>query len=304
MNLPETTPLRTIRDFIRYALTRLSQSPATFNHGYDEPENEAVFLVMATLHIPLEYEEKYLDAALTESERQLVLNNISRRCDELEPTAYIVKEWWLTGFDFYVDERVLIPRSFIAELMEDRLMPWIKDPESVKSTLDLCCGSGCLAIIAAECFPFSTVDAVDISADALDVATINIERYGLEDRVFPIQSDLFENLHGAKYDLIISNPPYVTTASMQTLPGEYLHEPTLALEAGEDGMNIVKRIIENAHHFLNDNGILVVELGDGADAFKEIYPTLEVTWLPTSGGLDQVFLITKEHLPDVKTTKH
>lgn len=208
-----TEPLKTIRDFIRYCTTRLYSSEATFNHGYQNPEEEAAFLVLRTLRIPLEYEEKFLDATLTGNERETVLNNISRRCDDLEPTAYITKEWWLTGFPFYVDERVLIPRSYIAELIEKNFDGLLPDPARIHSILDMCTGSGCLAILLAEKFPQAEVDAVDISSDALEVAEINIADYEFENRVYPIQSDLFENLQNTKYDLIISNPPYVTEAS-------------------------------------------------------------------------------------------
>lgn len=304
MTIDSTKSLCTIRDFIRYCTTRLFNSDATFNHGYEDPVQEASFLVLRSLSIPIEYEGKFLDSALTEDERQVVLNNISRRCDALEPTAYITKEWWLTGYDFFVDERVLIPRSYIAELLEEDLQPWVVNPERVRSVLDMCTGSGCLAIIAADKFPNAQVDAVDISDGALEVAQVNIEAYGLEQRVFPIQSDLFQNITGGKYDIIISNPPYVTTESMENLPTEYRHEPALALEAGADGMDIVKKLIENAKDYLNDEGLLIVELGDGAEAFRQLYPNLPVTWLSTSGGDDQVFLIRKEQLPDVKTTKH
>ena len=255
-------------------------------------------MVLRTLRIPLEYEEKFLDAALTGNERDTVLNNISRRCDDLEPTAYITKEWWLTGFTFYVDERVLIPRSYIAELIEKNFDGLLPDPARIHSILDMCTGSGCLAILLAEKFPQAEVDAVDISSDALEVAEINIADYEFENRVYPIQSDLFENLQNTKYDLIISNPPYVTEASMEGLPQEYRYEPSLALVAGADGMDIIDRLLKEVKAHLNDNGVLIVELGDGAENFKERFPNIEVTWLPTSGGKDQVFMFKKEQLPD------
>lgn len=293
-----TDTLRTIRDFIRYCTTRLYSSAATFNHGYAEPEEEAAFLVLRSLSIPLQYEEKFLDASLTVEEREEILQNISRRCDNLEPTAYITNEWWLTGYPFYVDERVLIPRSYIAELIEKNFDGILPPSMTIRSILDMCTGSGCLAVLLAKKYPDAEVDAVDISQDALEVAEINIEDYGLENRVYPIQSDLFENLQGASYDLIISNPPYVTEASMDSLPEEYRHEPALALAAGEDGMDIIERLLQQAPKHLNDNGVLIVELGDGAQAFKERFPNLRVTWLSTSGGSDQVFMIKKEQLPD------
>lgn len=297
MNLENTAPLRTIRDFVRYASTQLSKSDISYGHGYDNPYDEAGFLVLRSLGIELEYEDKFLDAALTESERQFILNQISRRCDELVPTAYLTKEWWLTGHRFFVDDRVLIPRSFIAELIENDFQPWIQNPEEINSVLDMCTGSGCLAILAAECFPNAEVDAVDISEGALEVAEKNIADYGLEGIVNPIQSDLFTKLKDKKYDVIITNPPYVTKAAMRCLPGEYKHEPELALVAGEDGMDLIKTILEQAKSHLNEDGMMFVELGDGKEAFENRWPELNVVWLPTSGGDDQVFMIRKEDLP-------
>ncbi len=297
MNINSSAPLRTVRDFIRYALTRLSESGISYGHGFDNPCDEAGFIVLRLLSIPLDYEEKFLDAALTLNEREKILSAISDRCDRLVPTAYITKEWWLTGHPFYVDERVLIPRSYIAELLEEKLSPWIDSPEDIRSVLDLCTGSACLAILASETFPNALVDAADISADALEVADINIDDYQLGGIVSPIQSDLFDNLEGRKYDLIISNPPYVTREAMDELPEEYRHEPALALEAGDDGMDVIRRIIAQAKDHLTENGILVVELGDGKEAFVAIWPDLPVTWLSTSGGDDQVFMIHRKDLP-------
>lgn len=296
MMTENTATLSTIRDFIRYAATRLFLSDASFAHGYEDPVHEASFLILRSLKIPLEYEGKFLSATLTKEERQMLLNNISRRCDELVPTAYIVKEWWLIGYSFFVDDRVLIPRSFIAELIEKRFDGLLPENLSVNTALDMCTGSGCLAIMLAETFPNSQVDAVDISHGALNVAEINIDSYGLSDRVFPIQSDLFFNLKGVKYDLIISNPPYVTEEAMAGLPGEYMHEPALALEAGADGMDIIARLMKEAKEHLNDDGILIVELGDNSDHFKTRFPDLSVKWIETSGGPEQVFLISKEQL--------
>ena len=297
MNLENTAPLRTIRDFVRYAATQLSKANISYAHGYDNPYDEAGFLVLRSLGIELEYENKFLDAALTQDERQFILNQISRRCDELVPTAYLTKEWWLTGHRFFVDDRVLIPRSFIAELIEEEFQPWVQNPEEIASVLDMCTGSGCLAILASECFPNAEVDAVDISEGALEVAEKNIADYGLEGIVRPIQSDLFTNLAGKKYDVIITNPPYVTTEAMEHLPGEYRHEPELALAAGDDGMDLIKTILEQAKEHLNDGGLMFVELGDGKEAFENRWPELNVVWLPTSGGDDQVFMIRKEDLP-------
>lgn len=289
--------LETIRDFIRFTTTSLYRSKATFMHGYDNPEDEATFLIMKCLSLPLEDQERFMDCRVTEEEKESLAKAIDERCNQLIPTAYIAKEWWLTGYPFYVDNRVLIPRSYIAELLEDELSPWVTDPEGLTSVLDLCTGSGCLAIIAAETFPNATVDAADISTDALEVAKINISDYNLDGVVNPIQTDVFSNLQGKTYDLIISNPPYVTKQAMDALPDEYCHEPALALEAGEDGMDVVKKIISQAKAHLNDGGSLIVEIGNGKEAFESLYPDMPVMWLSTSGGDDQVFLVKKEDLP-------
>lgn len=297
MTISTVKNLETIRDFIRFTTTSLYRSDATFMHGYDNPEDEATFLVLKCLSLPLEDQERFIDCRVTEEEKENLATAIDERCNQLIPTAYITKEWWLTGHPFYVDDRVLIPRSYIAELLEEELSPWITDPENVTSVLDLCTGSGCLAIIAAETFPNAAVDAADISTDALDVAGINIADYNLDEVVTPIKTDVFSNLQGKKYDLIISNPPYVTSQAMEALPGEYCHEPALALEAGEDGMDIVKKIISQAKSHLNDGGLLVVEIGNGKEAFEALYPEIPVMWLTTSGGDDQVFLVKKEDLP-------
>ncbi|MCD8339739.1 MAG: 50S ribosomal protein L3 N(5)-glutamine methyltransferase [Burkholderiales bacterium] len=292
-----TTPLRTVRDFIRYALTQLKQSEATFGHGYDDAEHEAVFLVLGKLSIPLEYEEKFLDAAVCTNERDLILQTIARRCDDLVPTAYLVKEWWLVEHPFYVDERVIIPRSYIAELLEDGLEPWVKNPEEVHSILDLCTGGGSLAILAAEAFPHAEVVAADISQPALEVAEINIDKYHLQDRVKAVQSDVFSNLEGKKFDFILSNPPYVTDEAIRNLPIEYLREPAISLKGGADGMDIVEKIVRGAKEHLNDKGFIIIEIGNGKEAFEKHWPSMNVTWLNTSGGDYQVVLIFKEDLP-------
>ncbi len=293
-----TSPLRTVRDFIRYASTRLSNSDLSYGHGYDNPYDEAAFLVLRLLSIPLDYEDKFLDAAITYNERKKLLKAIDARCDDLMPTAYITKEWWLAGYRFYVDKRVLIPRSFIAELLKDSLSPWVEDPEAVTSVLDMCTGLGCLAIMAADIFPNAQIDAADISSKALAVAKNNIANYGLEDVVHPIKSDVYSALSGKQYDVIISNPPYVTDEAIKTLPREYRHEPVLGLAAGPDGMDVIKKIMAGAREHLTDNGILVVELGNGREAFEKIWPDIPVVWLTTSGGDDQVFTVKKQDLPD------
>ena len=221
---------------------------------------------------------------------------IDRRVHDKTPTAYLLKEAWLTGHRFYIDERALIPRSYIAELLEEDLAPWIDDPYEVESVLDLCTGSGCLAILAQGTFPNARVTGSDISADALEVAKINRRDYGLEDDLELVQGDLFASLEGRRFELIITNPPYVTTASMARLPAEYRHEPALALGAGDDGMDVVRRILREAKDHLTENGMIIVEVGDGLEAVEAMYPGLPLTWLTVSGGDDQVFMARAEDL--------
>lgn len=294
--MPRSTELKTIQDFARYCASCLYQSKATFCHGYEEPCDEATYLVMRSLGLPLEMQDRFWQAGLEKDEKELVLENIRLRCEELIPTAYIVQEWWLTGFPFYVDERVLIPRSYIAELIERRFKGILPENFRPKAIADLCTGSGCLAVLLAMAYPEANVDAIDISPEALEVAEINISQYELTDRVYPIESDLFAQAPGMKYDLIISNPPYVTTESMKALPQEYRHEPALALEAGDDGMSVITRMMDEAKDHLTDDGYLIVELGNGADAFRAKFPDLPVRWLETSGGKDQVFIVSKKDL--------
>ena len=226
--------LHTVRDYVRFAVSRFYQAELFFGHGSSDAYDEAVYLVLHTLHLPLDRLEPFMDARLTASERCEVLSIIQRRVEERIPAAYLTHEAFLGEYSFYVDERVIVPRSFIAELLRTQLSPWIADAEAVGNVLDMCTGSGCLAILAAHEFPNAQVDAVDLSPDALHVAAHNITDYELQDRVQLIQSDLFSQLGGRRYDLIISNPPYVDAPSVAALPQEYLHEPELSLGSGED----------------------------------------------------------------------
>jgi len=212
------------------------------------------------------------------------------------PAAYITKEAWLGDYHFYVDERVLVPRSFIAELIPQTFSPWVQDPEGVENVLELCTGSGCLAIMMADAFPNAVVDAVDISKDALAVAEHNIREYKLEGRVNPIESDLYTNVPFKKYDLIVTNPPYVNSISMGRLPPEYLREPQIALAGGEDGMDLVRKIVAGAAERLSPEGVLVVEIGNEAEFAEAAFGHLGLTWLTTSAGDDAVFLLTAEQL--------
>lgn len=292
-----TADLHTIRDWLRFAVSRFEASNIFFGHGTDNAYDEAVWLILSALHLPHDTLENFLDARLLAPERQRLQELIRRRITDRTPTAYLVNEAWLKGFKFYVDERVIVPRSFIAELLEDSLSPWIEYPEMVESAADICTGSGCLGVLLANAFPNAQVDVVDISPDALTVADINISNYGLEHQVHAIESDMFSNLAGKTYDLIISNPPYVDAPSMEALPEEYRNEPQIALGSGLAGLDHTHTLLREAKKHLNDNGLLVVEIGHNRDALLEAYPELPFTWLEVDSGNEFVFLLTKEQLP-------
>jgi ribosomal protein L3 glutamine methyltransferase len=283
--------LVTIRDLLRHAVSRFNQARLFFGHGSGDAWNEAVYLILHTLHLPLDRLDPFLDARVMKSERDAVLAIIDRRADERVPAAYLTGEAWLGDYRFVVDERVIVPRSFIAELLFEQLTPWIADPDAVAAVLDLCTGSGCLAIIAADVFPSASVDAVDVSADALTVARINVEGYALDDRVSLIESDLFNDVPVRRYDLIVTNPPYVNDASMDRLPDEYRHEPRTALAGGRDGLDLVRRILAEAANRLTDDGLLVVEVGNERPHVEAAFPDLPCTWLSTSAGDDAVFAV-------------
>jgi ribosomal protein L3 glutamine methyltransferase len=292
-----TDELATVRDWLRWAVSRFNESELFFGHGTDNAWDEAVWLVLATLHLPRDTLEPWLDAHLTKNERLTLLNNLQQRVVHRLPTAYLVQEAWLGPYRFYVDQRVIVPRSYFAELLESGFAPWIEDAESVTSALDLCTGSGCLAILMAHAFPNAEVDAIDISSDALAVARRNIADYALEDRVQAIESDLFAAVKGKRYDLILSNPPYVTSEAMEALPAEYRHEPALALAAGADGLDVVRRILAGAHEHLNPGGVLAIEVGHNQDLVAAAFPELPAVWLDTEQAEGKVFLVTREDLP-------
>ena len=287
--------LSTVRDMLRFAVSRFNEAGLAFGHGSDNAHDEAAYLILHTLNLPLDLLEPYLDAVLLPSEKRRLLALIERRVNERVPVAYLTNQAWQGEFDFYVDERVLVPRSFIYELLGEPLRPWIEYDELVHTALDLCTGSDCLAIQMAHYYPAADVDAVDISLDALEVAAVNVEDYGLEDRINLIHTDLFEGLEGT-YDLIVSNPPYVDAESVAELPPEYLHEPEEALGSGEDGLDATRQIILQAAKFLNPRGVLLVEIGHNRDVLEAAYPELPFTWLETSGGDGFVFLLTREQL--------
>jgi ribosomal protein L3 glutamine methyltransferase len=288
--------LVTVRDFLRHAVSRFGAAGLAFGQGTQDAYDEAAYLVLHTLHLPLDRLEPFLDARLTAPERAAVEAVIARRVDERIPAAYLTHEAWLGEFRFYVDPRVIVPRSFIAEALAERLSPWIGDPDRVVRALDLCTGSGCLAILLAHHFPNAAVDAVDLSADALAVAARNVADYRLEERVRLVQGDLFAPLAGRRYDLVVCNPPYVTAEAMRELPPEHRHEPVLALAGGPDGMDVVRRILAGAARQLDPHGVLVVEVGHNRDIVERVFPTLPFTWLSTPGSADGVFLLTREDL--------
>jgi ribosomal protein L3 glutamine methyltransferase len=292
----DTSDLHTLRDWLRYAVSTFCEAGLTFGHGSENAYDEAAYLILHTLHLPLDTLEPFLDANLTAQEKATLLEILQRRVEQKVPAAYLTHEAWLGEFKFYVDERVIVPRSFIAELLRERLFPWVADADNTTAVLDLCTGSGCLAILAAHAFPNALVDAVDLSPDALQVAQRNVADYHLQERVNLIQSDLFAQLPGRKYDIIISNPPYVDAESVAALPAEYLHEPELALGSGADGLDATREIIRQAADHLTEHGILIVEIGHNRDALEAAYPELPFTWLEVSAGDEFVFLLHRNDL--------
>jgi ribosomal protein L3 glutamine methyltransferase len=290
------TPFTTVRDLLRYAVTRFARAELFFGHGSAEALDEAAYLILHTLGLPLDKLDPFLDARLLPEEVEQVLAVIERRATERVPAAYITNEAWLGSYKFYVDERTIVPRSFIAELVPGQFSPWVQDPDTVENVLELCTGSGCLAIMLADAFPQAVVDAVDISPDALAVAQRNVRDYELEGRVNLVQSDLYEHVPFKKYDLIVTNPPYVNSASMKKLPQEYLREPQIALDGGADGMDLVRKIVAGAAKRLTPHGVLVVEIGNERDFAEAAFGELGLTWVTTSAGDDMVFLLTADQL--------
>ncbi len=292
-----TDELVTIRDWLRWAVSRFNEAGLHFGHGTDNAWDEAVWMVLATLHLPRDTLEPFLDARLTSGERQALLERLQQRVVHRLPAAYLLGEAWLGDFRFHVDSRVIVPRSYFAELLEDGFAPWVEDPEAVESALDLCTGSGCLAVVMAHAFPNAIVDAIDISPEALAVARRNIAAYGLDDRVRAIESDLFAAVKKKRYDLIICNPPYVTAGAMDALPAEYRHEPALALAAGADGLDVVRRILAQAHKHLTPGGVIAIEVGHNQDLVTEAFPELPAVWVDTEHAEGKVFVLTREDLP-------
>ena len=289
--------LSTLRDLMRFSVSRFTEAKLFFGHGTDNAWDEAAYLLLHTLHLPIDRLDPFMDARLTSDERAAALGMVERRIKERLPAAYLTNEAWLGDYRFYVDERVIVPRSHIAELLREQFSPWIEDPWAVSRVLDLCTGSACLAILAAEAFPEALIDAVDLSSDALAVAQRNVDDYGLGARLKLIQSDAFASIQGQRYDVILSNPPYVNSESMAALPEEYRREPQLALASGEDGLDFTRIILREATNHLNPEGVLVVEIGHNRDELEDAFPETPFTWLDTSAGDQHVFMLRCEDLP-------
>lgn len=289
--------LVTIMDYIRWASSQFNRAELTYGHGTENALDEAVALVSHALAIPHDVPAPMYQARLTDEEKSAVIELINKRINKRIPLPYLTNEAWFAGIPFYVDERVLVPRSPLAELIEQHFEPWLDLTNTPDSRfLDLCTGSACIAIACAMAFPESHVDAVDISRDALDVARINVKKYALEQQVSVIESDLFSALPEKRYNIIISNPPYVDETDMANLTEEFKHEPALGLEAGKQGLDIVTRILEKAANFLLPGGLLIVEVGNSAPALEQALPHIDFTWLEFERGGQGVFLLSYEQL--------
>ncbi|MDR3416244.1 MAG: 50S ribosomal protein L3 N(5)-glutamine methyltransferase [Nevskia sp.] len=286
--------LRTVRDLVRWGASEFNRAGLVFGHGTDNALDEAFHLVLWSLKLPFDLPAVYLEANLTEAERMAAIDLLQQRVRTRKPAPYLTGESWFAGLSFEVDERVLIPRSPIAELIQARFSPWLKnEPESI---LDLCAGSGCIGIACAYAFPDAGVDLAEIDAGALELAERNIARHRLGDRVAAVAGDLFQPLAGRRYDLIVANPPYVPAAEWQALAPEYRHEPRRALEAGADGMDVVDRILREAPEHLAEEGLLVCEIGGSGEEFLARYPDIPVSWPEFEKGGDGVFVIEREEL--------
>ncbi len=284
--------LHTLRDVLRWTTSQFNAAELFYGHGNTDAFNDALQLILHSLHLPVsEFPELFADARLTQAEKQSIAALVERRITDRVPVPYLTHEAWFAGMPFYVDERVLIPRSPFAELIQDQFMPWLTDPDSISNILDLCTGGGCIAIACAEAFPEAHVDAIDISTDALAVANINIKKHELMDQVHTIHSDLWSALSDQKYDLIVSNPPYVGADEMASLPPEYRHEPSSALEADDNGLALVEQILIRAAEFLTPEGLLFVEVGNSDLAVMEKWPDIGFMWLDFEAGGHGVFLL-------------
>lgn len=295
--LKETEELVSILDFIRFGFSAAHAAQLYYGHGTDNAWDDMNSLILRSLSLPYDIDANWLNARLTTSEKKHLAHQLDKRINQRVPVPYLIKEAYFCDLPFYVDERVLIPRSPIAELIREQFAPWI-DADNVTSILDMCTGSACIAIACCYAFPDARVDAVDISSEALAVAEINAERHEVLDQLTLIESDCFDAVPATTYDIIVSNPPYVSKEEMQTLPDEYRHEPVLALETGHQGLEIVEKILASAHDYLSDKGILIVEVGNSEEALVEAYPDVPFTWLDMEFGGQGIFLLTKEQLKE------
>jgi ribosomal protein L3 glutamine methyltransferase len=286
----------TLRALLAESEQRLTRAKVSYGHGTTNARDEAAWLALHALKLPFEALASKLDSLLSARRTERVRSLVGERIRTRKPAAYLTHQAWLGDHEFYVDERVIVPRSFIAELLRNKPAPWVARGAPIGNVLDLCTGSGCLAILAALAFPRARVDAADVSRDALAVAKRNVSSYGLKARVTTVESDLFASLGGRRYDLIITNPPYVTDAAMRKLPTEYGKEPALALAGGRDGLDLVRRIVAEATGHLTENGLLVVEVGHARTRVERVFPDIALAWPDTSGGDDNVFVITRRAL--------
>ncbi len=291
--------LYTVGDLIRWGASRFNQAELFFGHGTEDSIAEATTLVLHALHLPPGIPDDLIRARLTSHEKAQVLDLLLRRIQERIPAAYLTHEAWFAGMSFYVDQRVLVPRSPIAELIEKSFQPWLGGVHVLR-VLDLCTGSGCMAVACATAMPEAEVDAADISPDALEVAKLNIERYGLQERVHPMLSDVFDGLPEIRYDLIISNPPYVDAAELERMPPEYRHEPHLGLSAGEKGLDVVNRVLHSAEEHLTGDGVLIAEVGASRSALVSAYARVPFLWLEFERGGEGVFLLTAQQLREAR----
>ncbi|MFP1842113.1 50S ribosomal protein L3 N(5)-glutamine methyltransferase [Lonsdalea quercina] len=286
--------LHTLQDMLRWTVSRFNAAQVYYGHGTDNSWDEALQLVLPSLYLPLDIPEDMYSARLTSGERHRIVERVIRRINERIPVAYLTNKAWFCGLEFYVDERVLVPRSPIGELINNGFEPLLShEPRHI---LDLCTGSGCIAIACAQAFPEAEVDAIDISSDVLAVTELNIEQHGMEHHVTPIRSDLFRDLPTTPYDLIVTNPPYVDEEDMADLPDEFRHEPELGLAAGSDGLKLVRRILARAAEYLSEEGVLICEVGNSMEHLIDQYPDIPFTWLEFEHGGEGVFMLTRAQL--------
>jgi ribosomal protein L3 glutamine methyltransferase len=292
--------LRTISDAVRFAATQFEKAHLAYGHGTDNAIDEAAYLVLHALHLPSERADAFMDARLLPAEMEAVLALVQRRVLERLPAAYLTHEAWIGPHRFYVDERVIVPRSYIGHWLCGELTPWIDEPDALSGVLELCTGSACLAILAAKAFPAAQIDAVDISPAALEVAARNVADYDLSERIRLHSGDLYAPVAGRRFDLVIANPPYVTATAMAALPAEYRREPALALAGGDDGLDLVRRILAEARAYLKPDGLLLMEVGHARERVDAAYPRIDFTWLEIDGVDDAVLLARREQLPSAR----